>query len=160
MSGLDRRLGFAPVLIALGLVVGWSSGCEQSSASLGVVQVFKTATCGCCSKWIEHLENAGFRVEARNVTHLASIKSDNGVPKDLQSCHTALVEGYVIEGHVPATDIRRLLSERPHVKGLAVSGMPIGSPGMEHSDVSLHESYDVMSFGETGIQVFASHPGQ
>mgnify|MGYP000585234519 CR=1 FL=1 len=157
LSGLDRRSGFAPALIALGLAAALSSACEKTNPTLGLVQVFKTATCSCCSKWIEHLESAGFRIEATNFAHLASIQSDQGVPQDLQSCHTALVDGYVIEGHVPATDIRRLLSARPAVTGIAVPGMPIGSPGMEHSDVSLHESYDVMSFGETGVRVFDSH---
>lgn len=108
MSGLDRRLRFAPALIVRGSAAALSSAREKANPTLGVVPEFKTATCGCCSKWIEHLEGAGFRVEATHVAHLASLKSDEGAPQDLQSCHAALVDGYVIEGQVPATDIRRL----------------------------------------------------
>ncbi len=119
--------------------------------------VYKTPTCGCCTAWIDHLRADGFDVEATDLESLAIVKASNGVPRPLASCHTALIEGYVIEGHVPAQDIRRLLRERPAISGLAVPGMPLGSPGMEHPDPARHEDYEVLSFGPGGVAVFARH---
>lgn len=124
------------------------------------VVVYKTPTCGCCTKWIDHLRAAGFEVEATELASLAMVKASNGVPRPLASCHTALIEGYVIEGHVPAEDIRRLLEQRPAVSGLAVPGMPLGSPGMEHPDATRHEDYEVLSFGPDGVTVFAQHEAE
>lgn len=95
------------------------------------IVVYKTPTCGCCNGWIEHLREAGFEVEARDVRDLMSVKLDVGVPTDLSSCHTALVDGYVVEGHVPADVVKKLVAERPDVAGITVPGMPVGSPGME-----------------------------
>ncbi|MAG29660.1 MAG: hypothetical protein CL908_02055 [Deltaproteobacteria bacterium] len=130
---------------------------EPSFAENPTIQVYKTPTCGCCTKWIDHLRDAGFSVEATELPSLDSLKAMNGVPRKLASCHTALVDGYVIEGHVPASDVVRLLSERPRVSGLAVPGMPMGSPGMEHPDPSRHEAYQVVSFGPDGVEVFSRH---
>lgn len=96
-----------------------------------LVEVYKSATCGCCTKWVEHLKSHGFKVKTNDVANPSSYRAKFGVPDRLGSCHTALVEGYVIEGHVPAREIQRLLAERPRAKGLAVPGMPLGSPGME-----------------------------
>jgi hypothetical protein len=127
------------------------------------IQVYKTPTCGCCTKWIDHLRAAGFAVEATDLPDLTSLKAMNGVPAGLSSCHTATIEGYVIEGHVPASDIVKLLKERPKVAGLAVPGMPMGSPGMEHPDPDRHEAFDVVAFGATeaptgaGVSIFSSH---
>jgi len=119
------------------------------------VKVYKSPTCGCCTKWIEHLEANGFEVEAENSANLDAIKDENSIPRRARSCHTAFVDGYVIEGHVPAEDVKRLLLERPEVAGLAVPDMPIGSPGMEGPDP---EPYDVVSFGgKQGEAVFSSH---
>ena len=118
------------------------------------VQVYKSPTCGCCNKWIEHLESNGFSVHATDVPDLAPIKAENGVPRRLASCHTAIVDGYLVEGHVPAIDVHRLLRERPKVSGLAVPGMPIGSPGMEGPNP---ERYQVLSFGPEGVSVFSTH---
>ena len=119
------------------------------------LQVFKSPTCGCCTKWIDHLEAAGFEVEAHDTSRLDAMKDENGVPRTLRSCHTALVEGYVIEGHVPVADVKRLLEERPEVAGLAVPEMPIGSPGMEGPGA---QPYDVLSFGgKQGVVVYSSH---
>jgi len=126
-------------------------------AEAPTVAVYKTPTCGCCGGWIDHLRAAGFEVEATDLESLARVKASNGVPRSLASCHTAVVAGYVTEGHVPAEDIRRLLAERPAVSGLAVPGMPLGSPGMEHPDATRHEDYEVLSFGPDGIAVFARH---
>jgi hypothetical protein len=124
-------------------------------ASGAELMVYKSPTCGCCSKWIEHLEAHGFEVESENRQDMNLIKARNGVPREIASCHTAIVEGYVIEGHVPAEDIARLLEERPAFTGLAVPNMPIGSPGMEGPNP---ERYQVLGFGgEGGVVSFASH---
>lgn len=117
------------------------------------IAVYKSPTCGCCTKWEDHLREAGFDVESHATNEMAAIKVANGVPGALASCHTAVVGGYTIEGHVPADLIRRLLEERPKVAGLAVPGMPMGSPGMEGTR---KDAYDVLTFDETGrAKVFA-----
>jgi hypothetical protein len=135
-------------------------GCTPPAEATPIT-VYKTPTCGCCTKWIDHLEASGFEVEAKDLPDLTALKAANGVPGAMASCHTAMVEGYVIEGHVPAADIRRLLAERPAVAGLAVPGMPLGSPGMEHPDPRRHEAYDVFAFGAadsaSGVSRFAHH---
>jgi len=104
-----------------------------ASAAPTRIEVYKSPTCGCCSAWIEHMVQAGFDTLARDVEQetLWSMKARAGVTPDLGSCHTAFVDGYFIEGHVPASDVERLLATRPAALGLAVPGMPIGSPGME-----------------------------
>ncbi|MEJ2153548.1 MAG: DUF411 domain-containing protein [Gemmatimonadota bacterium] len=113
------------------------------------VKVYKPTFCGCCANWVEHLQAAGFDVEVQETDELERVKSELGVPPDLQSCHTAEVEGYVIEGHVPAEAITQLLTERPEIRGIAVPGMPAGSPGMESSDGQT-EPFDIIAFDETG----------
>ena len=121
------------------------------------IMVYKTSFCGCCSLWGRHLKANGFQVKEQDVSNLAEIKRQNGVPDALQSCHTAIVEGYVIEGHVPAADIHRLLKERPKAKGLAVPGMPMGSPGMEGAQ---WDKYSVLLFDADGkTTVFQEYPG-
>lgn len=125
-------------------------------AGEGSVTVYKSPTCGCCEAWIDHLEDNGFEVETRDVRDVVPHKIEHGVTPQLASCHTALVDGYVIEGHVPASDIKRLLAERPAVKGLSVPGMPVGSPGMERGDRV--DPYDVLSFdGEGETDVYSSY---
>jgi hypothetical protein len=114
---------------------------------LPTILVYKTEGCGCCNGWVEHLQAAGFEVDARNVTDLMSVKLDAGVPADLSSCHTALVDGYVVEGHVPADVVKRMLAERPEAAGIAVPGMPVGSPGMEGPNP---RAYDVEVFDREG----------
>lgn len=127
-----------------------------AQADLPEVVVYKTPTCGCCSKWIDHLRAAGFKVRTTDLEDLGAIRRDWKVPPKLASCHTARVGRYVIEGHVPAADIRRLLETQPRVDGLSVPGMPIGSPGMEQGDTV--EPYDVLAFNAAGdTKVFASH---
>jgi len=118
-------------------------------AALPPVVVYKTPSCGCCNGWVEHLREAGFDVEPRDVRDLMSVKIDAGVPTHLTSCHTALIDGYVVEGHVPADVVKRLLAERPAVAGIAVPGMPIGSPGMEGPNP---EAYTVEAFTASGGQ--------
>ncbi|MBI4486269.1 MAG: DUF411 domain-containing protein [Acidobacteria bacterium] len=129
--------------------------------SLPLVEVYKSPTCGCCSKWVEHLRQNGFPVKTTllNDAQLAAFKTEHGVPPQVQSCHTALVDRYVIEGHVPAVDIRRLLKERPAVAGLAVAGMQRGSPGMEVFGAPL-QNYSVLAFDKKGtVSVFATRRG-
>lgn len=119
------------------------------------VAVYKSPTCGCCGKWIEYMQANGFTTTTTNMADLSPIKIKNRVPAQLQSCHTSLVGGYVIEGHVPAEDIRRLLRERPAIVGLAAPGMPAGSPGM---DTPHAPPYDVLAFDKDGrTTVFATH---
>jgi hypothetical protein len=119
------------------------------------VTVYKSPACGCCKSWVDHLRQTGFRVVAIDTNDLDAVKARHGVPNGLTSCHTGLVAGYVVEGHVPAEDVRRLLSQRPAIVGLAVPGMPVGSPGMEGA---FKQRYDVLAFTRDGRStVFASH---
>jgi hypothetical protein len=120
------------------------------------VTVHKDPGCGCCTGWAEHLEAAGFPVTAHDTPRMNAVKARLGVPNDLAACHTAEVDGYVIEGHVPAAAIDRLLAERPAAKGLAVPGMPVGSPGMEGGEP---EEYDVILFGPGARRSFARFRG-
>jgi len=121
--------------------------------ALPTVVVYKTATCGCCSGWVEHLRAAGFTVDARDVQDLMSVKLDAGVPGPLVTCHTALVDGYVVEGHVPADQVKRMLAERPDVAGIGVAGMPAGSPGMDAPNAP---PYQVVAFDREGkMSVYA-----
>ena len=120
-----------------------------------VITVYKSPTCSCCKSWIEHLEKHGYRVDAKDTPDMAAVKQTLGVPSGLTACHTAVVNGYLIEGHVPAPDIDRLLAQKPTIAGLAVPGMPSGSPGMEGS---VPQHYQVLSFDKTGkTGVFAKH---
>ena len=126
------------------------------SAASPKIDVFKTATCGCCGKWVQHLKSSGFDVTVHEVPSTADYRAKYGVPENLQSCHTGVVNGYAIEGHVPASDIQRLLKEAPKAKGLAVPGMPSGSPGMESGRV---DAYAVMLFDDKGgATVFQKYP--
>jgi hypothetical protein len=109
-----------------------------------VITVHKDPNCGCCTGWVEHLRESGFTVQAIDTAELDAVKTRLGVPRDLAACHTAQVAGYVVEGHVPAAALKRLLAEKPSAAGLAVPGMPVGSPGMEGGTP---ESYDVILFG-------------
>ena len=121
------------------------------------VQVYKMSTCGCCANWVKHLQANGFATRVTELENLSEIKAKHNIPGPAQSCHTATVDGYVLEGHVPAADVRRLLEERPAVLGLAVPGMPIGSPGMEVPNVK-PSPYNVMSFDRRGeLKVYSSH---
>jgi hypothetical protein len=119
------------------------------------VTVYKDASCGCCKKWVEHMQASGFTVTAHDNADMDALKDHYGVPSGVRSCHTALVGSYVVEGHVPATDVDRLLKEQPKVAGLAVPGMVMGSPGM---DGPTSKPYAVLAFQKTGATTtFASH---
>jgi len=139
--------------LALGLAAAICSG--PILADEPKITVYKSAACECCSKWAKHLEENGFQVETVNLNDLGMVKSMSGVDPKLASCHTAKIEGYVIEGHVPADDIKRLLAERPEVTGLTVPGMPHGSPGMQ---TGREDPYQVLTFDGAGnTEVFAQH---
>lgn len=135
-----------------------SAPAAMASADLPVVKVYKSPTCGCCSEWAEHLEEEGFTVELVDTNDLVTVKAAMGVPRDMGSCHTARVGDYVVEGHVPADDIKRLLAEAPEgTVGIAVPGMPVGSPGMEVPGQPA-DRYDVVAFDSDGERrVYASH---
>ncbi len=121
------------------------------------MRAYMSPTCGCCSLWVEHLEENGFEVDRVYRDDMFEVKRSFGIPDRLASCHTAIVNGYLVEGHVPADDIRRLLADAPgDVRGLAVPGMPIGSPGMEVDDRL--DPYDVLAIGADGsVSVYASY---
>jgi hypothetical protein len=122
-----------------------------------VITVHKDPTCGCCSGWVEHLQKAGFDTNVLDTSGLDAVKRRLGIPDDLAACHTAEVAGYIIEGHVPAAALRRLLTEKPQATGLAVPGMPVGSPGMEGGRP---EKYDVVLFGRDGRRTYMSFIGE
>ncbi len=120
-----------------------------------LVDVYKSPACGCCIQWVAHLEKAGFEVRPHNVMDLPSLRKEMGMPDQLASCHVAKVGNYVIEGHVPASDIQRLLSEKPDALGLAVPAMPAGSPGMESLRPVSYET--LLVFGDGDTAVFEKH---
>ena len=146
------------VMALLAALVSMSNASAQRQAPQGpLVQVYKSPTCGCCANWVKHLQDNGFATRVVEMADLGDIKAKNNVPGSAQSCHTATVDGYVLEGHVPAADVKRLLKDRPAVLGLAVPGMPIGSPGMEVPGTKA-AAYNVMSFDRKGqLTVYASH---
>jgi hypothetical protein len=120
-----------------------------------LIQVYKSPTCSCCSKWADHMRDAGFEVSSTDVRDVNLYKLEYAVPAQLRSCHTAIVNGYVVEGHVPADDVIRMLRDKPASKGLAVPGMPIGSPGMEGANPVRYETLSFDATGETAV--FAVH---
>ena len=133
------------------------AGCVRK-AEVPEITVYKTPWCGCCKGWVSHMARAGFRPTVVNVEDLAAIRQKHGVPFELSSCHTGLVGGYVVEGHVPPADVLRLLKEKPKALGIAVPGMPLGSPGME-SPTGDREAYDTLLLLDSGgrTRVFARH---
>ena len=154
-SALPRRQWLAAA--ALLAITGFQ---RTALAQATTVQVWKDPNCGCCHLWVEHLQANGFKVEVRDVGNTAARKR-LGMPEQLGSCHTATVGGYVIEGHVPAADIHRLLKERPVALGLSVPGMPIGSPGMDGPEYKgRKDAYDVLLVQKNGShKSFQHHPG-
>lgn len=141
--------------IASGLVAALLSGGFAVADGLPKVTVYKSPSCGCCGKWVSHMQENGFEVETISMEDLRMVKSMSGVKPELASCHTARVGDYVVEGHVPAEDIKRLLAEHPHLRGLTAPGMPQSSPGM---DVPNGGHYQVLSIDQAGnTAVFAQH---
>ena len=128
---------------------GQQAAASPADAQAARMVVYKTPTCGCCRAWVDHVQAAGFAVEVHDMPDVTPVKNEHGLPGHLGSCHTAVVDGYVVEGHVPADVIRRLLRERPQIAGIAVPGMPIGSPGMEVPS-GRKDPYDVIAFTKDG----------
>lgn len=151
------------------LLLGSTLACNRTSeptlsspptraVSLPVVQVWRSPTCGCCLAWVDHLRQAGFTVQVRETDDMAAVHDSLGVPAPMQACHSGVVGGYVVEGHVPAAEVKRLLAERPALRGIAVPGMPMGSPGMETPGYP-PDTYQVVGFDTTGAQLFATYRG-
>ncbi len=152
---ITRRSLLAGLATAAGAVAAFPLMAQQS---LPKMTVTKDPSCGCCGAWVEHVRKAGFAVEVIGSAEVNRLKVRLGVPQSLASCHTAEIGGYVIEGHVPADAIKRLLTEKPQAKGLAVPGMPVGSPGMEVEGVE-PDTYEVVLFGPSGQTTFARYRG-
>jgi hypothetical protein len=148
----NRRL-----LLGATVLVGMTgSACAQARPSRNLM-VFKTPTCACCDAWIRHMRDAGFSTTITILPSLQSVRSSRGMPDALASCHTGLIDGYLVEGHVPAQDVIRLLAERPAAIGLAVPAMPLGSPGME-TPQGHREPYDTLLVLRSGVtRVFTRH---
>jgi hypothetical protein len=148
-----QRRHFLQAVLAVGLSAALNG---HAKSPLPAIDVYKTATCGCCTAWVDHLRANGFTVNAHNVTSTAEYREKFGIPQTLGSCHTGRVAGYALEGHVPAREVKRLLAERPQARGLAVPGMPLGSPGME-VEGERSDAYDVMLVKADGNHVVYSH---
>lgn len=158
-KGIIALCGLA--LTGLLLVTGCGQPASQDESagdSLPTAVMYKNPNCGCCTKWAEHLRTNGFDVDVREQAPMAPVKNRLGVPGDMRSCHTAVIGDYVIEGHVPAGDIRRLLAEQPEARGLAVPGMPLGSPGMEAG--ARRQPYTVWLMQNRGTRAFNRYPAQ
>jgi hypothetical protein len=150
-----RTFRYAVVLLALAVPAALMAqrASKPAASAAQAITVYKTATCGCCTKWVDHLKAAGFNPTVHVVQDMSQSPITKRVPDSLRSCHTATLEGYLVEGHVPADVIKQLLRDRPRVEGIAVPGMPAGSPGMESPNP---EPYDVVAFDAQGkTKVFA-----
>lgn len=143
-----RRTRFAAAGAATVLLLGTLAWLPMQQPRPIAITMYKSPTCGCCSAWGDHMTANGFAVTVRDMDNLAPMKADAGVPARLQSCHTAIVGGYVVEGHVPADLVKKMLQEKPRVVGISVPGMPIGSPGMEQGNTK--QPYDVLLFDAQG----------
>lgn len=154
MTGIDRR----SVLLAATSLAAVPAACSAPTKK-PAIKVYKDASCGCCTVWAERLTDAGFDVTVDDSQDMTALKAKLGVPDDLASCHTGVIESYVIEGHVPADDIKLLLKKRPKATGIAVPGMPVNSPGMEVPGMA-DERYTVWLFKKDGKPTaFAEHGG-
>jgi len=152
-NGLLRR---CLAMLAIASIALLAAGMPRIAAANGPeMQVFKTPWCGCCAEWVDHMRSAGFSVQVTDLEDMTPAKAHFGVADDLQACHTAVVDGYVVEGHVPAPDVLRLLSERPRATGVAVPGMPAGSPGMEQGNRK--DRYDVILFSSDSRSIYSRY---
>jgi hypothetical protein len=155
MSATRRALMIGAAQATAAFVLARPSWAAETQPKMIVT---RDPNCGCCGSWVAHVKAAGFQVEVVEVADLAPLKTRLGVPDALISCHTAEVGGYIVEGHVPGDAIKRLLAERPQANGLAVAGMPVGSPGMEVPGTP-PETYEVVLFATDGRRVFARYRG-
>lgn len=150
-STLDLRVLLAGVMLLL--FSGYLQADENTQVNAAAdITVYKTPYCGCCTKWIEHLQQAGFDVDVKFVEQTNSIRSRLGIPDKLASCHTAVVAGYWVEGHVPADLIQKLIADRPeHIKGISAPGMPQGAPGMDIPNSAPYTVYSLDDNGQTAV---------
>lgn len=147
---INRRTMLGVLLAAIP-----AAACSKA-ARAATLNVYKSPSCGCCSAWVDHIRSSGMAVFVHDMEDVSPVAAKAGVPDEARSCHTAIVDGYFVEGHVPVPDIRRLLKERPKARGIAVPGMPIGSPGMEQGD--MRQPYDTLIVDRNGaMRVFARH---
>lgn len=144
------------VLAAVLLVGAAAAGCREAAASATPITVYATPTCGCCKGWMDHMRENGFSVEVVYQNDLSAIRREHNVPSSVTTCHMGLVDGYVIEGHVPADVVARMLRERPDAAGLVVPGMPAGSPGMEMPN-GVTQPYEVYTFDAAGPTAIYDH---
>lgn len=155
MISRRKTLGGAAGVLALGaglFTFGFGGG-GTATAEAAEMEVWKSPSCGCCGGWIDHMRAEGFTLKVHDVEDVTPVKMQHGVPGEMASCHTAVIDGYVVEGHVPASDVRRLLAERPKATGLAIPGMPQSAPGMDMPG----EPYEVLLFDGDRAQVYARH---
>lgn len=153
-----KAFGIGLVLAVIGIGAYFQFG-PSASAEQPTVTVYKSPSCNCCGEWVSHMRDQGFSIDVESKLNVKPVKEQVGVPSSLAACHTAVVDGYVVEGHVPADEVKRLLREQPDVRGLAVPGMPVGSPGMERGNRV--DPYDVLTFTPDGdTTVFASYGQQ
>jgi hypothetical protein len=152
MSTSTRRSFLKGASTALAILALGASRAARS-AGLPRVTVYRSPACGCCGGWVDHMRASGYTLDVRSMDDVTPMKARLGIPESLWSCHTAVVEGYAIEGHVPATDVTRLLAERPKARGLAVPGMVPGSPGMSGPP----QRYRTVVFDERGFRTFQTH---
>jgi|SRR5687768_6871683 len=162
MDRMKSMIFAVAVTVASSSAAGDAAQKARPSAPKPVMlAVYKTPTCGCCAKWVEHMKQNGFTVNVTDLRDLSDIKTKHGIPSKVQSCHTGIVNGYVVEGHVPAADVKRMLKERPAVAGLALPGMPMGSPGMEGPPNIQPPPYEVLTFDKKGAtRVYSRHGGR
>ncbi len=153
---MRRNILLSVIILGSVFLAACSTSAESSSDSQ--VTVYKSATCGCCSDWVSYLEDNGFAVTTIETEDMATVKDNNAVPLELRACHTALIDGYVVEGHVPVDEIKKLVEEKPNILGIAVAGMPPGSPGMDIPGFET-DPFDVVSFDADGnVEIFAQYP--
>ena len=143
---ITAMAGGGALALVIAALLSWYT---PATAAAGTVTVYKDPACACCGAWVEHMREAGFEVDVHDVRDLQTIKAENGIAPRLGSCHTALVDGYVIEGHVPADLVQKMLNEQPDFVGLSVPGMVVGSPGMEVPGQP-PQPYDVIAFDASG----------
>jgi len=164
LLGFARRiffglaLGLAVCGVAIALSLGWPAiVLADAGADAIEITVYRDPGCRCCGGWMEHLRTQGFEPKNVPIEDMEAFKREHGISEELSSCHTAVLEGYLIEGHVPVADIQRLLVERPQIAGIAVPGMPIGTPGMEADD-GTQDAFEVISFdGQGNSAVFSEY---
>ena len=139
------------------LVSVWDKETESNYSGITEMTVYRSPSCGCCGVWVDHAKKHGFKIEDIKTEEMEALKQKHNVPAELASCHTTIIDGYVMEGHIPADDVKRFLAEKPdNLIGLAVPGMPIGTPGMEARDIK--QPFQVLAFNDKGeVEVFREY---